>query len=238
MSILSGLETVFEGVVDGTFRRLFSPPLQPIEVARALERVMSRQRVVGPTSIDVPNSFVARVNPRDYDRLLELRGTVERNVAAHLDRRAVEEGLHPIGPIQVSLCPDPRVPRSTVKGEATFDEVSTARTTQLEHTRRFEPVDLPQGKGMLVLVAEDGSNVTVRDHSITVGRGADNDLVVKDLRVSRHHLAVEPNSRGWMVRDLQTTNGTYLDGDRIQELVVDAPVELSLGGHVLTFRMS
>jgi hypothetical protein len=238
MSILSGLETVFEGVVDGTFRRLFSPPLQPVEIARALERVMLRQRVVGPTSIDVPNAFVARVNPRDYDRLLELRSTVERNVAAHLDRRAVEEGLHPVGPIHVSMLPDPLVARSTVKGEATFDEVSMARTTQLEHTRRFEPVDLPPGKGTLILVAEDGSTVTVRDHSITVGRGADNDLVIRDLRVSRHHLAVEPGSRGWMVRDLQTTNGTYLDGDRIQEIVVDTPAELSLGGHVLTFRLS
>jgi hypothetical protein len=217
---------------------LFSPPLQPIEIARALERVMSRQRVVGPTAIDVPNSFVARVNPRDYERLLELRGTVERNVVAHLDRRAVEEGLRPVGPIQVSLLPDPAVARGAVKGEATFDEVSAARTTQLEHTRRFEPLDLPHGKGTLVLVAEDGSNLTVRDHSITVGRGADNDLVIRDLRVSRHHLAVEPNSRGWMVRDLQTTNGTYLDGDPIQEIVVDAPVELSLGGHVLTFRLS
>ena len=98
MSLLSRLESLFEALVEGSFRKAFAAPLQPLEIARALEREMLAQRTVGSSSVDVPNSYVAQVNPADFERLLALRATVERDAAAHLERRA-----HSIPPRYASI---------------------------------------------------------------------------------------------------------------------------------------
>lgn len=64
---------------------------------------------------------------------------------------------------------------------------------------------------------------------IVVGRDADNDIVVDDFLVSRHHLRIEAkNGRYWAV-DLDSTNGTYVNGERIKDrkaLNIDAKVKI------------
>jgi hypothetical protein len=235
MPILTRLESIVETMVEGGFRRLFAPPLQPVEVARALERLMDEHKVVGFASVDVPSHYVARLNPVDHQRLASLNGAAEREAAAFLDRRAVERGLSPLGRIQVSLLADEHVARSSVRGEARFDAPNEA-PPEIERTRRLEPVAVQPGPGVLFVAAEDGKELAVDHRSVSIGRGIDNDLVIRDVRVSRHHLSIEPAPRGWVVRDLQSTNGTFLDGERVDEAVVDAPVELLLGGYRLTLR--
>ncbi|MPZ14489.1 MAG: DUF2662 domain-containing protein [Chloroflexi bacterium] len=237
MSLLSRWESIIEAVVEGGFRRLFSPRLQPVEVARALERVMTRQKVVGPASVDVPNEYFAHLNPTDFERFASFRGAVERDIAAYLHRRASEEGLRPIGPIQVHLAINPGVRRSSVRAEARFtDPIRGFEPQHVELTRRLEAVAAAPSARVLVVDGEDGQQLHVRRQPVRIGRGPDNDLVIRDIRVSRHHASVEPVVGGWIIRDLESTNGTYVDGQRVLETRVDAGAELSLGGYRLILR--
>ena len=64
----------------------------------------------------------------------------------------------------------------------------------------------------------------------------DNDLVLRDVRVSRQHAAIEPAADGWIIRDMNSTNGTYLDGERVDEARVNAAAEVSLGGYRIKLR--
>jgi pSer/pThr/pTyr-binding forkhead associated (FHA) protein len=50
---------------------------------------------------------------------------------------------------------------------------------------------------------------------LTIGRLPDNSVVVADERVSRTHARLEPTASGWVVSDLNSSNGTRLDGTRI-----------------------
>jgi ABC transport system ATP-binding/permease protein len=61
-----------------------------------------------------------------------------------------------------------------------------------------------------------------------IGRGPDADLDLPHPRVSRRHAVVELTPDGWMVTD-SSSNGTFLDDDRITVLRVDRPVVLRLG---------
>ena len=237
LSLLSRVEAVFEAIAEGGFRRLFSPRLQPIEVARVLEKTMANNKVVGTATLNVPNRFVARLNPTDYERFSAFRGAVERDIAAYLDRRADEEGFRPIGRIRVELASDPGVPRSLVRAQALFEEEAPSKATaELQRTSRFEPVVSRAPVRTLVVTAEDGRELRVDQQPVRIGRGVDNDLVLRDVRVSRQHLAIEPAGDGWTARDMNSTNGTYLDGRRVTEVRVSGAVELSLGGYRVRLR--
>ena len=197
---------------------------------------MANGKVVGTASLDVPNRFTARLNPADFERFAAFRGAVERDVAAYLDRRADEQGLRPLGRISVELASDPSVARSMVKADAIFEEAAPVEpSAELQRTSRFEPVAPSAPRRTLVLTAEDGQELRV-DQPVRIGRGVDNDLVLRDVRVSRHHAAIEPVADGWVVRDLNSTNGTYIEGQRVNEVRVSGAAELALGGYRIKLR--
>jgi ABC-type multidrug transport system ATPase subunit len=62
---------------------------------------------------------------------------------------------------------------------------------------------------------------------LRIGRAADNELVVPDLLVSRHHAELRRTKRGWTLIDLGSANGSYVDGVRARH-----PVELADGQRV------
>ncbi|MEM9483483.1 MAG: FHA domain-containing protein [Cyanobacteria bacterium P01_F01_bin.116] len=55
---------------------------------------------------------------------------------------------------------------------------------------------------------------------IRIGRSTDNDVVLYSAVVSRHHLEIHKGAAGWAIQSLGT-NGTYLDGKRIQNVAAE-----------------
>jgi pSer/pThr/pTyr-binding forkhead associated (FHA) protein len=74
----------------------------------------------------------------------------------------------------------------------------------------------------------------------SLGRAADADIVVADRLASRKHAAVrfDPAARRWMVRDLGSRNGTWVDGRRITSSPLDDGSSLRIGTSELVFRLA
>ena len=62
-----------------------------------------------------------------------------------------------------------------------------------------------------------------------IGRALDNDIVVSDASVSRHHASIEYRHGGFVVRDLGSQNGTWLAGQRVSEVPLGGGDALRLG---------
>ncbi len=88
----------------------------------------------------------------------------------------------------------------------------------------------------LLVTCPDGSAKTVplEGERLSVGRAPENDLAFPDdVGLSRHHLRFEKYGEDWLVRDLLSKNGSFVNGARIAE-----PVRLRAGDRVTASRMS
>lgn len=65
----------------------------------------------------------------------------------------------------------------------------------------------------------DDRSIAIGTRHVSLGRGPDNDIVVPDPQVSRHHAIVWCSEDRVMLRDLGSANGTFLDGERVHDTV-------------------
>jgi pSer/pThr/pTyr-binding forkhead associated (FHA) protein len=85
--------------------------------------------------------------------------------------------------------------------------------------KRGQPRTLTVTAGSL-----QGTTLDLGEAPITLGRAADNTLVLDDDYASGHHARLRPYDGGWLVEDLGSTNGTFLDKAK-----VTAPTPVPVG---------
>jgi hypothetical protein len=82
-----------------------------------------------------------------------------------------------------------------------------------------------------------GTSIGLSDQQITIGRANDATLVLDDDYASSRHARLFPQDGQWIVEDLGSTNGTYLDRQKvIQPMPVPAGVPIRIGKTVLELR--
>lgn len=75
------------------------------------------------------------------------------------------------------------------------------------------------------------------DKPLTFGRGEDCDIRVSDNMLSRRHLRIESGEDGWIVIDLESKNGTMVDGKRITRQAIHDGQVVRAGGVLLRFEL-
>ncbi|MGP3978661.1 FhaA domain-containing protein [Streptomyces sp. 8N114] len=104
MGVLKRFEQRLEGLVNGTFAKVFKSEVQPVEIAGALQRecdnnatIWNRERTV------VPNDFVVELSPPDYERLSPYSGQLGDELASMVRDYAKQQRYTFMGPIKVNL---------------------------------------------------------------------------------------------------------------------------------------
>jgi two-component system, NtrC family, response regulator GlrR len=83
---------------------------------------------------------------------------------------------------------------------------------------------------------DKGKKITTQDSLVRVGSDAASDLVLTDPTVSRRHLEIERTSKGLLLRDLGSRNGTYLDGRQVIQVVLQSGDKVQLGKTKLSIK--
>jgi pSer/pThr/pTyr-binding forkhead associated (FHA) protein len=115
---------------------------------------------------------------------------------------------------------------------AAIDVGALDPTTQLEGVPRLEP-----GTGMLVVVRgpNAGARFLLDRDATTVGRHPDCEIFLHDVTVSRRHSEVRREGPRFTLRDLGSLNGTYINGDRVEETVLSSGDEVQIGRFKLLY---
>jgi hypothetical protein len=82
---------------------------------------------------------------------------------------------------------------------------------------------------MLKTGSRAGTSLSFTGEQVTVGRAPECDLILDDEGVSRQHCEMRLHSGQWWLRDLGTTNGTRLDGQRVEAAALSAQSVIEVG---------
>src|SRR5215218_7619356 len=80
-----------------------------------------------------------------------------------------------------------------------------------------------------VLSGEDAGRVVEVDRPLVLGRVKGADVVIRDARASRRHAELAPEGEGLRLRDLDSVNGTLVDGEPARDVLVRAGQEIRIG---------
>ena len=69
----------------------------------------------------------------------------------------------------------------------------------------------------------------------TIGRASDNNLVLEHPTISLYHSIIELKNNNYIIRDLGSTNGTYVNGTQVKECIITPEDRISIGSYFLKF---
>lgn len=237
MSALSRFEQFMEQMVEGSVARLFRSPVQPVEIARRLERAMESQQSISVKRVIVPSFYKAYLNPQDFAAFEPVRAQLEQEMATYLSELAAERNFSMLEHPRVVLGEDPAVPRRGIQVVAEMTNTDSSEATQVMSPAVVAPQPARRSSAMLLLQTPSGPQaIPLESTLVSLGRGLGNDVILEDTRVSRHHAQLRYRQRRFWVTDLGSTNGTFVNGQRVTETALRDGDVLSLGGLELTFR--
>jgi hypothetical protein len=142
VGVLQRFERRLEGAVGTAFARLFKGQVEPVEVAKALQReAEARRAIVGQDRVLVPNRYVVELGPTDHDRLApwetQLTNTLAEMVQEHVD----DEGWSTFGDIEVSLS------RNEELGTGMFNVTSSVDPNAGPRRRPYNSLSMPAVPG-------------------------------------------------------------------------------------------
>lgn len=224
MGLLERFEDSLDRLVNGAFARAFKAEVQPVEIASALQReITDRAAVLDRDRTVVPNVFHVELSDHDYTRLAVFKEALQSELATLVRDFCREQSYTLIGGVQVQLSRDDELDTGIfrVRSEARAEVSATASGAAVT-------------AGQPHLIAGGVSYPLVR--AITqLGRGSECDIRVEDPGVSRKHCEIVIG-QPVVLRDLNSTNGTVVNGKRITQMDLADGTEIKLGGTTLVFR--
>ncbi len=225
LRIFDLLEHSIERIVEGSVGRVLPSKVQPAEIARRLEREMTIQQVVSVSGPIAPNAFVVHLNPNDAAEFEGYEHQLTSDLAVWLEDLANQRDLRCVGQIRVEIESDARIPRRGMRITAAMIEDQSEHQPAQSH-------DEPDIGYVLLLSAGRlrSRRILLREGYTIVGRAPSSDLVLDDPSVSRFHARLEVRGRRIDVRDLDSTNGTRLNGHPVNYAPVEAGDTITFGG--------
>jgi hypothetical protein len=199
---------------------------------------MEGQQSVGPGGIMVPNVYDVYLSPPDFAHYEAARRSLSRNLESHVGRTARQRRFQLVSHVTVDLKEDQSLSAGDMRVESFMRDVE-APAEPIQHTSvlpQVEPEEAPVTRPSSPLLVLNGDTYAVLRSPTRVGRLADNDIVLDDKRVSRHHAELTGNGARWVLRDVGSTNGTAVNGKIVKEAVLKSGDTISLGGLEVTWE--
>lgn len=252
MGWFTGLEGNLEKYIEGFFKNKTGMGIQPVEIAKKIAREMRDHRRVSISKVYVPNQYTVHLHPSEWENIASFSSLLAKELQEYARQKAVEKKYTLAGTPLVKFVLDEELEAGNIKVESVFSETNTGEESSftgednIEHTQRFMPVKDNAGTGTGAKIygrlqvndgPDKGKAFELKAVSIVIGRREDCDIVFQDTSISRRHARLELHRSRYTVSDLESTNGTMVNGVRIGKKVLEPGDVLVLGATICTFKV-
>ena len=233
MGVLQRFEQRLEHAVSSAFARAFRSAVQPVEIAASITReidhstqILSRDRTL------VPNAFTVELSDSDFDRLSPYGTRLSSELDKLIHEHVREQRFTLAGPVAIDFHKRADLPtgRFLVSGRA---------SAQVSPASGVAPTDTMVGRAP-VIVEVNGERHPVTEAGLVLGRGEEADLRINDPGISRRHAQIQLSTESGLlsvsVVDLGSTNGTSVDGRRVQQALLRDGSSIVIGTTTVVVR--
>lgn len=224
-----------EALIEGLFTRLLQPTTNLRDMAILLLRAMAEKAKVAADQDQqpiAPDTFIIIIHPDDLDRLQELSPDYLQRFQELLAALASEAGYKLLCPPSIEIRPN------EAERDQTPRVYAEHALSSLGETKAGPAVAAEMSSGAKqapLLVLEDEREIELKDVIVTVGREADNDIVVDDVYVSRYHLQLRRQFGRYTLIDVDSRGGTRVNNAAVRELVLQGGDRIQIGRTSMTF---
>lgn len=253
MGVARNIEKRLEGLMEGFFTKVFRSGLQPVEIGRRILREMDEGRTISVNKTYAPNDFRVFMGSDDYARFAPMEPTLKTEFSELIIDKAKEQRWNLMGLPRIEFVEDGGLGRGEFKIEASLmadpgrgaPQVATREPKEddVNATRAIssvtaERLGLSSAGASLVVLDEGGKpkeRIAITRTPITIGRVSTNDVALSDSNVSRRHAELRNDGGRWVLVDLDSTNGTLVNGKLAKEHTLSDGDRLTFGTSELLF---
>jgi hypothetical protein len=220
---LQRFEKRLEGMVEGTFAKVFKGVVHPVEILNAMQgEANANQSPMTGGRILVPNRYVVALAPGDHSRLAPFAAALAQELAQSQAEYVGEQGWAVYGDIVVEI----------TRG----DDLDLGLFRVAAQVYTGGQVAPGEGSGVRFVTA-DGQNYPLVRGSTIIGRGEQAGVRLADVGASRQHARVEYDGQRAVLTDLGSANGSLVNGRRVDTVTLNPGDEILIGTTRLSFRV-
>jgi hypothetical protein len=252
VTLLAKFEEIAEKMFTGVFKKQ-AKPLQPVEIAKLLAREMQKHKRVSVSAVYIPNVYKVYLNPEDWSGIGSFATAFSHELSKYLYQQGQAGGYTFLSQPLVELEPGTGLGRGGIEVVCEFDESIAAlpENQNLDYEEQKEAtlifadknfnLEILKREGSFILEVVEGPDVGKRfplnSGSIFIGRQAECELVLDDTKISRRHAALAIREGDFLLDDLGSTNGTFVNGRRIGRTKITPGDRVTMGNSVLELRV-
>ena len=253
--MLRNIEQKIESLFEGVFGRAFRTHVQPVELARKLAKEMDDHRMVSVSRIYAPNEYSVYLSPTDRDQFESYEESLVKELQDYLAEHARRESYVLLSAPSILMNTDADlevgefgIATRMVQPEPGAEPLEALPEAQPGATMVYKPKAGPPTEAATpaelgvepetVTLDVDGTQHAIDKRSVVIGRSKDCDIRLADPNVSRRHAEVRQEGAAYWLLDLDSTNGTTVNGRRQQRAKLEATDRITVGSTDLVFRRS
>jgi FHA domain-containing protein len=248
MGILSRVEAFLERFLEAPAGRL-GASIQPVSLAKRIERAMDTNKTYRDVGVIVPNQYDLHLNPSDYAAFASYRGSLEDDLSHGILARARHERYTLVARPRVRILSDDETRRGEIRVAANVvddrgDHVPEAEpmpaTSDTMVFARPSDGAPDSARRAYLLVSTRGSRAVQFDLGgplIGIGRASDNDVILDDPMVSRHHCQLMLQHGAYGFTDLGSRNGSTVNGQPVSQIALGPGDIIRIGDTQIEFQV-
>ncbi len=249
MGILSRVESFLERFLEAPAGRL-GASIQPVSLAKRIERAMDTNKTYRDSGVIVPNQYELHLHPSDFAAFASYRASLEDDLAHGVISRARHERYTLVARPRVEIIADEETRRGEIRVAANVTDGRGARVADAtpmpvsSDTMVFSRPDVGQApesaRRAYLLVSTRGSRPVQFDLGgalIGIGRASDNDVILDDPMVSRHHCQLKLQHGAYSFADLGSRNGSTVNGQPVSQIALGPGDVIRVGDTEIEFQV-